>query len=560
MPGVDVLIVGAGPSGLVAALALAQSGVSIRIIDKLTEPRVGQKGPAIQPRTLELYKLLGVLDDILKRARFAQPIVHYKLPGGTEVAREFNMFPWTYPTADCPYPNPLMLGQDRHEEILRAHLQRYGIQVEWATELVHFTQDDNKVHVRISKGDAIDISKGGATATPTNNNVEELDVAYLIGADGGHSKVRKILGLNFLGETRELDKMLAGDIVVKPPGLARDKWHAWGDPQTRVLGLRPCEAPDDDKLAILVTGKDVDYGKASWSSEDFAKLFHEITGRTDVQFGETIGLTVWRPNIRMIDHFSVGRVFIIGDAAHTHSPTGGQGMNSSVQDAANLAWKLALVLKGHAAPSLLDSYTTERVPVIREMLERTTRLLDRTMRPGEDTDEAWHRRGPLHMLGIHYRWSPIVMDQRRSPPSADERESAYVGSEGLCAGDRAPDAPVEGDAARLFDLFKITRHTVLVFSADLAFVDEVTATIDKIPNGLCDVAVVLPRGTTPETFVNTKAAKVLTDKDGEAYKAYEVYDGNPTVFVVRPDGVIGAVVKNGEGVENYFSKLVNVVG
>ncbi|KAL1669638.1 FAD binding domain-containing protein [Schizophyllum commune] len=542
MPAVDVLIVGAGPSGLVAALALAQNGVSVRIIDKLAEPRVGQKGPAIQPRTLELYKLLGILDDVLKRARFAQPIVHYKLPGGTEVAREFNMFPWTDPTPDCPYPNPLMLGQDRHEEILRAHLQRYGIQVEWATELVDFTQDDSKVHVRISKGDA--------TTTPTNNNVEEFDVAYLIGADGGHSKVRKTLGLNFAGETRELDKMLAGDIVVKPPRLARDKWHAWGDPQTKILGLRPCEAPDDDKLAILVTGKDVDYGKPTWSSEDFAKLFHEITGRTDVQFGETIGLTVW----------SVGRVFIIGDAAHTHSPTGGQGMNSSVQDAANLAWKLALVLRGHAHPSLLQSYNKERVPVIREMLERTTRLLDRTMRPGEDTDEAWHRRGPLHMLRIHYRWSPIVVDERRSPPSSDERVSAYVGSEGLCAGDRAPDAPVEGDAARLFDLLKFTRHSVLVFSADQGFVDEITAITDKLTNGLCDVAIVLPRGTKPTSCADFKAVKVLTDKDGEAYKAYEVSDGNPTVFVVRPDGVIGAVVKNGEGVEKYFSKLVNVVG
>ena len=99
-----------------------------------------------------------------------------------------------------------MLGQDRHEEILRAHLQRYGIEVEWATELIDFTQDDSKVHVHFPKGDT----------------VEELDVSYFVGADGGHSQVRKTLGLNFAGETRELDKMLAGDIVVKPPGLARD--------------------------------------------------------------------------------------------------------------------------------------------------------------------------------------------------------------------------------------------------------------------------------------------------------------------------------------------------
>ncbi|KAI5835533.1 hypothetical protein K523DRAFT_359890 [Schizophyllum commune Tattone D] len=535
MSSTDVLIVGAGPSGLVTALCLVQNGLRVRVIDKLATPRRGQKGSGIQPRTLELYKELGLLDDIEERSGLPQPIVHYKLPGGTEVLREFIMIPYVEPTPDTPYSNILMLGQDRHEELLREHLERYGIKVEMSTELLEFEQDNSKVHVRIAK----------------NGALEELDVAFVVGADGGRSTVRKLLGLDFEGETRELDKIVTGDLVVKP-GLALDKWHCWGDAKSKMILLRPCEGVDSDKVAVIASGPDLDYDKVASSGKELAKAFYEISGRTDVQFGEVISLSVFRPNIRMVSKFGGGRVFLVGDAAHTHSPTGGQGMNSSVLDAANLSWKMALVFKRLAPFSLLATYSDERVPVIREMLGRTTRLLDRTMRPGENPDEGWFRGGPLFMLGIHYRWSPLAVDERREPPTIDERESAYVGAHGVCAGDRAPDAPVDGNVAQLFDLFKITHHTVLVFSEDASFVDEVAAVVEQYPKGLVDVAVVLPRGTAKGT--TTKANHTLTDKDGVAYKAYEVSD-DPTIVVVRPDEFIGAIVKNVDGMEKYFKRV-----
>ncbi|KAL1738985.1 FAD binding domain-containing protein, partial [Schizophyllum fasciatum] len=296
---------------------------------------------------------------------------------------------------------------------------------------------------------------------------------------------------------------------------------------------------------------EVDYEKTTASGEEFAKVFYDISGRTDVQFGDLVSLSVFRPNIRMVNKFGEGRVFIVGDAAHTHSPTGGQGMNSSVLDAANVSWKIALVSKGLAPHSLLQTYSDERVPVIREMLGRTTRLLDRTMRPGEDRDEGWFRGGPLFMLGINYRWSPLAVDERRDPPTADERESAYVGAEGVCAGDRAPDAPVAGDVAQLFDLFKITRHVVLVFSADGAVTNAVVAAVGKLPHGSVEVATVLPESA---TVSSTQSARFVKDKDGLAYKAYEI-TSDPTIVVVRPDGFVGAVVKGVEGVNNYFKRV-----
>ncbi|KAL1701600.1 FAD binding domain-containing protein [Schizophyllum commune] len=541
----QVLVVGAGPSGLMTALCLAQNGVSVRIIEKLSQPRVGQKGSGIQPRTLELYKYLGLYEDVAKRARLLQPVAHYKQPGGTEIVREFNMIPTGDATPDKPCPNALQLGQSRHEELIRSHLERYGVQVEFGTELLDFTQDEDKVHVRLAKGDK------------TNAEIEELDVPFLVGADGGRSKVRKTLGPKFEGETRELDKIVVGDIVVKPPGVALDKWHSWGDPKSKLVMLRPCEAPDEDKVALYVGGPDIDFEKTASSGEEFAKVFYEISGRTDIQFGETLALSTFRPNIRMVDKFGEGRVFIVGDAAHTHSPTGGQGLNSSVQDAANLAWKLALVVKNLAPLNLLQSYSSERVPVIRDMLRRTTQLLNTTMRPGDkDPNEGWQRGGALFQLGINYRWSEIVLDERRArgDEDEDERESAYVGGKGVCAGDRAPDAPVEGPVSRLLDLYKLTRHVALVFSEAGEAITEVEAVASELPAGMCEVAAVLPASSKGSVSTSSLAAVCLLDVEGLARRAYEV-TSDPTIVVVRPDGAIGAIVKDAKGVKVYFRRI-----
>lgn len=206
----SVLIVGAGPTGLTLALALLKNGVSIRIIDKLASARVGQKGNGIQPRTLEVLRLLGLLDDVVKRSIDIRNMRIYDMPDATKVKKELSLVDIVEPTPDKPWPNGRAIGQDRFEQILFEHLEAFGCDVERGTELRSLTQDANKVSVKLVKAD-------GA--------VELADFEFVVGSDGGHSTVRHLLGISFLGETREEEGMIVADMYVK--GLDEDFWHVF---------------------------------------------------------------------------------------------------------------------------------------------------------------------------------------------------------------------------------------------------------------------------------------------------------------------------------------------
>ncbi|KAJ7158044.1 FAD binding domain-containing protein [Mycena crocata] len=235
--------------------------------------------------------------------------------------------------------------------------------------------------------------------------------------------------------------------------------------------LRPTEVPGLFGLMMSPPGLVVDHDTLI---KDRDLLIATITGRSDMELVDVQRITQWTPNIRMVDKFSAGRCFVAGDAAHVQSPTGSQCLKSSVRDSFNPAWKLALVLRGAAPIKLLDLYTDERLPVIQEMLSKSTGLLNRTVRVADqDTTSHWERGGPLLMLGVHYRWSPIVVDEQDEEPAEKVPADTYgAPCAGRRTGDYAPDAPGLQDrrsgesGVRLFDLFDTTRHTVLVFSAD----------------------------------------------------------------------------------------------
>ena len=284
-----------------------------------------------------------------------------------------------------------------------------------------------------------------------------------------------------------------------------------------------------------------------------------------------------------------------------HSPTGGQGLNSSVQDSVsshitlhfcvllrvhlpqfNIAWKLALVYKGLSPASLLDTYTDERIPVIAEMLDVTTKIHRQTVgKPeasgtkqgdAESTFESAMARGKnLYMLGVNYRTSPIVIDEFFSAPSAQVHSSYRAPEDGvLRAGDRAPDAPnlipvtstaetPSGESGvRLFDIFASTYHTVLIFtpSPSVPVVRQVLSVLKevekKVNEKLVKPLVILPPGSEGEIEVGEE---ILVDHAGHARSAYVVDKGETKVIVVRPDGVVGAVVRGGEGVGKYFNKI-----
>jgi len=256
----------------------------------------------------------------------------------------------------------------------------------------------------------------------------------------------------------------------------------------------------------------------------------------------------------MVDQVRVGRVFIAGDAAHCHSPTGGQGLNSSIQDSFNLGWKLALVYKGFAPPTLLDTYAEERLPIIAEMLGKTTALLNEIRETGEIK-----RGGDLNQLGVNYRGSSIVYED--DVEVATTKGKGYNNDSEVAArpGDRAPDAPGLVDASdknkivSIYDVFSATEHTVLVFSDAVDGHSALLQVVKRLPEGTVRVILILPKGSEAIT-ANDGSGKefdqILIDKEDYAYTGYHV--NRASMAIIRPDGVVGARVLGASGVERYF--------
>ncbi|KAJ7452718.1 FAD binding domain-containing protein [Mycena galericulata] len=550
----SVLIAGAGPSGLILALVLLQNGVSVRIIDKEPKHRIGSRGTAIQPRTLELYDIIGILPEIQNEGEFLPSIAIYN-PGELKPATMSRLAEWVEPTPDVPHANMISVSQERHEEILRGQLQKFSCFVELGTELLGFEQFPDHVVAHIVKTDA----KGKQLE-------EHTKFDWLVGTDGARSIVRKQLGLSFLGETRTEQSIALGDIVVEE-GVEPTNWHMWSVPP-KFIALRSTNSTSKVFMFAL-TGLPEQLAEKTLTREEFIEEFYALTKRTDIKFGEATWLSNYRPNMRMVDRLREGRVFIAGDAAHCHSPTGGQGLNSSVQDVANLGWKLALVQKGLAPPELLDTYSEERIRVIAHMLNLTTELYNATFdqlhRKGIALDDAsFSRGGDMRMLGINYRGSSIISEDAGG--AAEGASNAYAKADGarVQAAYRAPDAPGlvrvgSGSASAptsLFTVFRASVHTVLLFGGDAAARAPVASILARIPADLWNALLVLSKG--QETASDAEVfSSVLVDASGHAYGGYGV-GTELTIVVVRPDGVVGAVAADAAGVQRYFQKILSV--
>ena len=484
---VQVLVAGAGPTGLALAIDLARRGVDVRIVDRADAPFQGSRGDGLQPRTLEVFDDLGVIDAVLTAGR-ELPVMRAYF-AGTFVG-ERRMAEPVEPTPDVPYPNAWVLGQSDTEAILRARLAELGVTVEFGTALVDFTQDDT-----------------GVTATLHRDGTPEtVRASYLVGADGGASAVRKRLAIAFEGSTDDSIKMLLGDVRADALDHEYGYWFtATADQPMTGFALSPLPGARRFQFAAPLTED---------RSPDLATL-QALADRHGPEAGLVLSdlswITVWRPNIRLAQRFRDGRVLLAGDAAHVHPPTGGQGLNTGVQDAYNLGWKLAAALGGDPAP--LDTYESERRTVAARILGLSTELLDKLV----DGDEDAMRRGPeTRQLGITYR-SPT----EHGP---------------LVAGDRAPDAPLHDESGRpirLFDLFRGPHATLLRFAPTLGSAATDAASLDDP-----DVHTVeIHRFDTPSdrsADTDRPTFTTLVDTDGHAFTAYAATSG--TAVLIRPDG------------------------
>ncbi|ESK91108.1 putative monooxygenase [Moniliophthora roreri MCA 2997] len=542
-----VLIVGAGPSGLALALLLLRNNVPVRIIDKRSDFNVGMRGAGFQPRTLELYKLLGIGAEIERDALPLSMMTRVHAIGQDKPLKTVAFIEDLKSEPQYYRINGMALRQEQHQEFLRQILEKeYGCFVERETELESFSQDKDKVMVNLVK----------------EGKQETTNVKWLVGADGARSVVRKQLGLTFMGESHADIALVIADTEIKkwPEEVDTKAASIWGDLKDKVVMLAPYVKDGKQMASFLLGGAQVDVEGAAANPERIVDLVHDISGRKGIEFGAMHQHTLWRANVRMANKFGEGRVFIVGDAAHVHSFSGGQGMNSSVQDSFNLAWKLALVCKGLAPQSLLESYTSERVPVIAAILEMSTVLMRTNFAPAVGRD--WKRGFETRQFGITYRRSPIVVDERY--PDENEAVDPYrSGSDGtIHAGDRAPEAPGlehldSGEKTSIFEVLNAASHTVLFFGNSISDFQESLEFVAKYPKDIARSVLVLAQG----SALSSDSEKALLDHvfidgDGHAYENYRVRPGDVFTVVVRPDGYIGALAKGSSGLKEYFHNIL----
>jgi 2-polyprenyl-6-methoxyphenol hydroxylase-like FAD-dependent oxidoreductase len=340
----EILIVGAGPTGLVLALWLTKRGVKVRIVDKSVEAGTTSRALAVQARTLELYRQLGLADDVVAKSHRV-PAVNLWIKG----ERKARISLCGMGKGLTPYPYMHIFPQDEHEKLLIAKLSALGVAIERRTELVSYVEQANAIVARLRGPDGSE---------------QECEAIYLAGCDGARSKVREIIGTGFPGGTYRHLFYVAD---VEATGAALDgELHIDLD-TADFVAIFPLAGEGRGRLIGTVRDERADRAETL----TFDDISSHAIGQMKVAIRKVNWFSTYHVHHRVTEHFRKGRAFLAGDAAHIHSPAGGQGMNTGIGDAINLAWKLASVVKGRAPATLLDSYEAERIGFARRLVATT---------------------------------------------------------------------------------------------------------------------------------------------------------------------------------------------
>jgi 2-polyprenyl-6-methoxyphenol hydroxylase-like FAD-dependent oxidoreductase len=340
----EVLIIGAGPTGLVLALWLTRLGVRLRIIDKTAEPGTTSRALAVQARTLELYGQMGLAEAVIERGRKTMA-VNLWVAGKKTAHAVFGEMG----AGLSPFPYALIFPQDEHERLLIDRLAEQGVQVERQTELQGFEEASGRVLARLKRLDAA---------------LETCEASYIAGCDGAHSTVRTAIGTGFPGGVYA-HLFYVADVEASGATM-NGELHVALD-RTDFLAVFPLKGKGRARLIGTVREEaEQQHENLSWN--DVSK---RVIGWIRIDVERVNWFSTYHVHHRVADHFRKGRAFLLGDAAHIHSPVGGQGMNTGIGDAVNLAWKLAAVLRGRADGSLLDTYEPERIAFARRLVATT---------------------------------------------------------------------------------------------------------------------------------------------------------------------------------------------
>jgi 2-polyprenyl-6-methoxyphenol hydroxylase-like FAD-dependent oxidoreductase len=420
MTDTEVLICGAGPTGLIHALWLTKQGVKVRIVDKSSGPGETSRAMAVQARTLEFYRQLDMSDSVVA-AGYTTPAMNMWARG----QRKAHIQLFDAGKEISPYPFVLVFPQDQHEQLLVKRLRALGIEVERETELLSFEDKGDYISARLKRKDG----------------QEEICTSlYLAGCDGARSTIRHQIGSGFEGGTYKQIFYVA-DVEadgIEPAGEA----HIAFDKSEFILVMSYGHA-NRYRLIGIVRDERAEHPE----NLTFDDVGHEAINGLHINVNKVNWFSTYRVHHRVTDHFRRGRIFLLGDAAHVHSPAGGQGMNTGILDAINLAWKIASVVKGQASESLLDSYEVERQAFAHKLVETTDRLFTFATAEGNFADFVRTRIAPI-FASIAYKFENVreYLFRIVSQTTLNYHESPLsTGKAGdVQGGDRLPWVPMLG--------------------------------------------------------------------------------------------------------------------